>query len=67
MTTPDLITLVDADSGSITTETIRFGMRVVAIAFPCAPLSRSQEGLALVGPGYFGYMVDIVLRGLVER
>jgi DUF917 family protein len=59
VTTPDLITLLDADAGvPITTETIRFGLRVVAIAIPCAPQWRTPEGLALIGPRYFGYEVD---------
>jgi DUF917 family protein len=59
VTTPDLITLLDADTGvPITTETIRFGLRVVAIAIPCAPQWRTRAGLALVGPQYFGYKVD---------
>ena len=47
VTTPDLITLLDADTGApITTETIRFGLRVVAIAIPCAPQWRTPAGLA---------------------
>jgi DUF917 family protein len=59
VTTPDLITLLDVDTGvPITTETIRFGLRVVAIAIPCAPQWRTPEGLALIGPRYFGYEVD---------
>jgi DUF917 family protein len=59
VTTPDLITLLDADVGApITTETLRFGLRVVAIAIPCAPQWRTPAGIALVGPRYFGYPVD---------
>ena len=59
VTTPDLITLLDVDTGApITTETIRFGLRVVAIAIPCAPQWRTPAGLALIGPRYFGYKVD---------
>jgi DUF917 family protein len=59
VTTPDLITLLDVDTGApITTETIRFGLRVVAIAIPCAPQWRTPAGLALVGPHYFGYNTD---------
>jgi hypothetical protein len=59
VTTPDLITLLDADTGApITTETIRFGLRVVAIAIPCAPQWRTTAGLELVGPRYFGYDVE---------
>jgi DUF917 family protein len=59
VTTPDLITLLDADTGApITTETLRFGLRVVAIAIPCAPQWRTPVGLKLVGPRYFGYDVE---------
>jgi DUF917 family protein len=59
VTTPDLITLLDVDTGvPITTETLRFGLRVVAIAIPCAPQWRTPAGLALVGPGYFGYEME---------
>ena len=59
VTTPDLITLLDADTGApITTETLRFGLRVVAIAIPCAPQWRTPAGLKLVGPRYFGYDVE---------
>jgi hypothetical protein len=59
VTTPDLITLLDSDTGApITTETLRFGLRVVAIAIPCAPQWRTRAGLALVGPQYFGYKID---------
>ncbi|WP_246731854.1 DUF917 domain-containing protein [Methylocapsa sp. S129] len=59
VTTPDLITLLDADTGvPITTETLRFGLRIVAIAIPCAPQWRTRAGLALVGPNYFGYKVE---------
>jgi DUF917 family protein len=59
VTTPDLITLLDVDTGApITTETIRFGLRVVAIAIPCAAQWRTPAGIALVGPRYFGYDTD---------
>jgi DUF917 family protein len=59
VTTPDLITLLDADTGApITTETIRYGLRVVAIAIPCAPQWRTPAGLKLVGPRYFGYDLE---------
>jgi uncharacterized protein len=59
VTTPDLITLLDADTGApITTETLRFGLRVVAIAIPCAPQWRTAAGRALVGPQYFGYKAE---------
>jgi DUF917 family protein len=60
-TTPDLITLLDADGGEpITTESLRFGFRVVALGIPCDPQWRTDEGLGLVGPRYFGYDLDYV-------
>ncbi len=59
VSTPDLITLLDADTGeAITTESLRFGFRVVALGIPSDPQWRSDEGLALVGPRYFGYDID---------
>ena len=59
LTTPDLITLLDIDTGTpVTTESLRFGLRVAAIGIPCAPQWRTPAGLALVGPGYFGYTVE---------
>lgn len=60
-TVPDLMTLLDVDSGEpITTESLRFGFRVVALGMPCNPQWRTPEGLALVGPRYFGYDVDYI-------
>lgn len=60
-TVPDLISLVDAESGhAIATERVRYGQRVVAIAFACAPVWRTARGLALTGPRAFGYDLDHV-------
>jgi DUF917 family protein len=59
--TPDLIVVLDADSGEpITTETLRYGFRVTVVGAPCDPRWRSEAGLALTGPRYFGYDVDYV-------
>lgn len=53
---PDLICVLDADTGEpVTTEAIRYGFRVAVVAMPCNPRWRTPEGLALVGPHYFGY------------
>jgi DUF917 family protein len=61
VTVPDLIATLDIDTGEpITTEGLRYGFRVAIIAMPCAPQWRTPEGLALVGPRYFGYDVDYV-------
>jgi DUF917 family protein len=59
VTVPDLIVLLDIDTGEpITTEAMRYGYRVAVIAMPCTDKWRTPEGLALVGPRYFGYDVD---------
>lgn len=56
--TPDLITILDAETGEpITTETLRYGFRVVVLAIPGNPHWRSEAGLQVVGPAYFGYDV----------
>jgi len=50
--------MLDAESGEpITTESLRFGFRVV-VGMPCAPAWRTAAGLALVGPKVFGYDVE---------
>ena len=60
-TTPDLIAVLDSETGEpITTEALRYGMRVAVIAFPCAPQWREPAALDLVHPRYFGYDVDYV-------
>jgi DUF917 family protein len=58
---PDLITVLDIETGEpITTEGLRYGFRVVVLGMPCTPKWRTPEGLALVGPRYFGYEIDYV-------
>lgn len=60
-TVPDLICVLDADSGEpITTEALRYGFRVSVVGLPCDPRWRTEAGLELVGPRYFGYDVDYV-------
>lgn len=59
--TPDLIVIADAESGEpMTTETLRYGYRVAVIAIPGDARWRSQEGLRVVGPRYFGYDIPFV-------
>jgi uncharacterized protein len=61
VTVPDLITLLDVDTGEpITTEAMRYGYRVAVVAIPCTEKWRTPMGLELVGPRYFGYDVDYV-------
>jgi DUF917 family protein len=60
-TTPDLITILDAESGhAITTESLRYGFRVVVLGMPCDDRWRTPGGIELAGPRYFGYDVDFV-------
>ena len=59
VTTPDLITLVEADSGRpVTADALRYGLRLIALAFPSNPQWLTPAGIALVGPRYFGYDTD---------
>jgi uncharacterized protein len=61
VTVPDLITVVDEQTGlPITTEALKYGLRVAVLGFPCHPQWRTPEGLALVGPRYFGYEIEYV-------
>ena len=57
--TPDLISILDHETGKpITTEQLRYGQRIDLIAYPCDPKWRSEKGIQVAGPGYFGYSVD---------
>ena len=70
--TPDLICVLDAETGEpVTTESMRYGFRVAVLGVPCHPRWRTPGGLGLVGPRYFGYDLDYVpverLAGSAER
>ena len=65
-TTPDLISMLDLETGEpITTEGLRYGHRVAVIGMPGDERWRSPAGLEVVGPAYFGY--DIPFVPLEER
>lgn len=54
--TPDIITLIEQDSGTpITTATLQYGLRVDLMILEPPSIWRSPEGLALAGPKVFGY------------
>ena len=56
VTVPDLIVVLDSDTGTpITTEVLRYGQRVAVLALPCHELLRTPEALAVIGPEAFGY------------
>ena len=57
-TTPDLITLVDIDSGAtVQTELVRYGLRTTVLGIPADPAWHTPAGVALFGPGRWGYDV----------
>lgn len=53
---PDLVVVLDLDTGlPITTELLRYGLRVAVLALPCHALLRSEAALRVVGPAAFGF------------
>lgn len=53
---PDLICLVDEDTAEpITTEILRYGLRVVVLGIPAPELLKTPEALEVIGPAAFGY------------
>lgn len=53
--TPDLIMVMDADTGEpVTTDELRYGLRVALLAAPCHPRMATPASLAVVGPQAFG-------------
>lgn len=59
VTTPDLICVLDTDTGEpITTEAMRYGNRVTVIGASGDPRWITPAGLRLVGPRTFGYDCD---------
>ncbi len=60
-TTPDLICLVDTETFiPVTTDALKYGKRVLVIGLSCFHMWRSEAGLALVGPRYFGIDTDYI-------
>ena len=61
VTVPDLINLVDADTGTVMqTIDVLVGQRVHVVAMPVGGIWHSPEGIALAGPRAFGLDVDAV-------
>ena len=55
-TVPDLICAIATDLGDpVTTELMRYGLRVTILGFPAPALWTTPEGLAVAGPEAFGY------------
>ncbi|XP_033124834.1 uncharacterized protein LOC117123108 isoform X2 [Anneissia japonica] len=63
-TVPDLICIVDSDSGQpIPTDEIRYGLRVAVLVIPAAPCLKTQQALEIVGPRAFGIQEDFLPIG----
>jgi DUF917 family protein len=64
LTVPDLITIVETESGGpVTTEVIRPGLRVTILGFRSSPLYQTPEALRVVEPRAFGYDLPFVPLG----
>ncbi len=60
-TTPDLICLVDTETFvPVTTDALKYGKRVLLVGLRCFEKWRSEEGIELVGPRYFGCDTDYI-------
>ena len=58
-TVPDLICAVATEIGEpVTTELMRYGLRVTILGFPAPDLWTTPEGLAVAGPEAFGYSTE---------
>jgi len=56
-TVPDLICIVDSESGEpVTTEQLRYGLRVTVLGIPCSDRLRTPQALPVVNPAAFGYL-----------
>lgn len=57
--TPDIIMLMEQETGvPITSPSLNYGLRVDIIVLPSPDIWKTEEGLKLVGPGYFGFNLD---------
>lgn len=53
---PDLICIVDGTTAEpITTEVVRYGLRVAVLGIPAPMMLKTPEALAVIGPAAFGY------------
>jgi len=60
-TTPDLICIVDTETFTpVTTDALKYGKRVMVVGLKCFDMWRTEKGLELVGPRYFGCETDYI-------
>ena len=61
MSVPDLVCLVDAETFvPVTTEVLKYGKRVLLVGLPCDAAWRTDAGVALGGPAFFGFDIPYV-------
>lgn len=61
LTCPDLICVVETETGSpITNPNCTQGMDVTVLGFPCHEIWKSQRGLDILNPRFFGFDSDCV-------
>ena len=61
VTTPDLITVMDVDTGyPVATEDLHYGLRVAVVAMAADPKMKTEQALRVVGPRAFKYDFDYV-------
>ncbi|TFJ92199.1 DUF917 domain-containing protein [Lentibacillus salicampi] len=67
--TPDLICVLDTETAlPMTTEGLRYGARVTVIGIPADEKWRTEKGVEVAGPRYFGYDYDFTpVETLHER
>eukprot|EP00118_Oscarella_pearsei_P002054 m.9338 g.9338 ORF g.9338 m.9338 type:complete len:991 (+) comp21278_c0_seq1:40-3012(+) len=64
---PDLITIIDSDTGyPISTEDVRYGLRVAVLVLAADPVMRTDRALQVVGPAAFGYD-DVMYRPIADQ
>ena len=61
-TTPDLILLwwIRRPLLPVTTDALKYGKRVMVVGLKCFHLWRTEKGIELVGPRYFGVDTDYI-------
>ena len=60
-TVPDLICMVDTETFvPVTTEALKYGKRVLVVGLKCYEMWRTEAGLELVCPRYFGVDTDYI-------
>lgn len=64
---PDLICMIESETGEpITTEQLRYGLRVTVLGIPCTDKFRTPRALQVVGPAAFGYP-DVTFSPMPKR